>query len=118
MKTIELLENLLAYYKATRSRGHTTAMLQGANNTPKAIILAASEGHARQLKQVAPQSECVSMRVPQALRGRINPLLVDNFAMEQLLADAVFEIRRLEKRVHELSNEKSPSVDAKGKPLP
>lgn len=104
MKTIELLENLLAYYKSTHARGHTTAMLQGANNSPTAIILTANEGHARQLKQMATQSECVSMRVPQALRGRNNPLLVDNFAMEQILAAAAFEIRRLEKRVDELSN--------------
>jgi hypothetical protein len=104
MNTKQRLEDLRNYYAATRQCGHTTAMVRGAQNVDTVAILAASQDHARTLKQMAPKADCISLYAPTALRGMRKPLLVDNHTMHVLLSDALQEIERLEKRVSDLSN--------------
>ena len=43
MNVKNTIEFLYHYYEMTRQAGHTTAMLEGANNTDEPIIVAANE---------------------------------------------------------------------------
>lgn len=109
MNTKQRLEDIRNYYMTARQCGHTTAMVKGAQNVDSVAILAASHDHARILKQLAPNADCISLYTPTALRGMRRPLLVDNHTMHVLLSDALQEIERLEKRVSDLSNAKGDS---------
>lgn len=116
MQTIDTLEDILAFYKVTPAVGHTTAMLQGAANTPGVVILAATNAHAQQLQKIVPNSTCLSVSAPYVLRGRNSPLLLDSTAVEHLLTSAVVEIRRLERRVlsgMDKQNDSSQKVQTK-----
>jgi hypothetical protein len=104
MKTKELLQTLKDYYMATRQCGHTTAMIRGVQNVDNAAILATTCDHAKTLKRIAPNVDVIPMYSHHALRGMRKPLVLDNMTMEQILAEALHEINRLEKQVSDLAN--------------
>lgn len=80
------LRELARYYDVTRQRGHTAAMVVGARQSG-ALILAADEAHARHF--TAQGLPAVSrIRLASGLVGRRTPLLVDHWALQQMIADA------------------------------
>ena len=71
----------------TRQAGHTTAMLEGANNTDEPIIVAANEMHAQWLKKTCKNktAQFVSLNnLTDKLRGTNRPLLFDNHTLHLL----------------------------------
>ena len=96
MDILDQLNELEAYYSATRQIGHTTAMLEGAKNTATVIILAHDMKYARDLARRCGRERGVvpiSLHsLPHGLRGHHKPLLIDNSAMWWLLRDAIKEI--------------------------
>lgn len=89
----DILEGIENYCGSTRGVGHTTAMLEGANRSPRAIVVAATltGGMAIASKLVGPP-DGNSWRIATLesfadgrLRGRREPLLWDNGAIEVLL---------------------------------
>jgi len=84
------------YFIATRQVGHTTAMMEGAKNT-SCLILTSNQMGVDRLKTFKPKGDVISIQnVEQDLRGRNQPLLLDNEAVVTVISHALEEIRRLE----------------------
>ena len=96
MNTKTKLETLAQYYATTRQAGHTTAMIKGAVNTERCVILAPNHHTGEMLQKLAPAAKIVSLENPE-LRGMRLPMLVDNSTMSRILSLALCEIERLEK---------------------
>lgn len=81
------LTALCDYYMASRGIGHTEALIQGAQRS-RAIVLAADAQHARLLRQQGLNTEPRFSLVNGRLRGSQSALLVDHWALQQMVADA------------------------------
>lgn len=88
------IETIVDYYDATRQVGHTNAMMFGAANhvdDPPVLVIADSANHADQLKnQYHVETLGRGNNLVKRLQGRRQPLLVDHYALAQM----VRELRR------------------------
>jgi hypothetical protein len=96
MKTIEKLNELLAYYYATRQCGHTMLMKEGTEHYDREILVLArdmSAGDNLNLnsKQIVSWSSNLDK-----LRGQNKPLAIDNGTMMIILRETLLEFELLE----------------------
>lgn len=102
MNMIKVATELVQYYRLTRQVGHTTAMLNGAKNAVRTIILAHDMNFATFLAKQCPNVVPISLGGIMKLRGRRKPLLIDNAAMAQILDGLLKEISELNKEISAL----------------
>jgi len=98
----EMLEELLGYLQ-NRGLGHTTAMLEGAQNTDGVIIIAHTKPFADSLARRCKNARGISLHNLASLRGLRLPILIDNFALQTLLTNAHKRICELEGALYERS---------------
>ncbi|MDB4314459.1 hypothetical protein N9955_00360 [bacterium] len=85
MNTREKITAILEYYLVNRQRGHTTAMLKGAGEA-NAIVLAGNGLQSEMFeKQHKLKSFSINSEFGNKLRGMNRPLVIDNYAMMDLL---------------------------------
>lgn len=98
-------QELLNYFSTNRGAGHTTAMLEGAKNKD-CIVLIASHDSATQLKEKATSISPISLQEVERgyLSGNDKALVLDNAALQLLLADLVSTIASLRKDKEEFNN--------------
>lgn len=103
MNITKTLDEIIAYLRVNRGVGHTTAVLRGAQNVEKSIVVCHDERSARTLqRQTTPNTRTVSLGAVGncCLRGHNAPLAVDNAALEQLLVAARNQIARLSDQIN------------------
>lgn len=110
MNIRNILSGLAAYLHASRRAGHTTAMIRGAINTEHVVVLAHTHAYASQLQRLIPGAKVISMHSIELLRGRQDPLVVDNSALCDICYSALAEIGRMEDHMRKLSNEKDDAM--------
>lgn len=96
MKIKETLKELRTYYQMSRQVGHTHVMLNGAVNSPKALVLVGNLQQGMDLQPKLHPIQVVTLGSISTLRGKSAPLAIDNAAMWLLLDRSVREIERLE----------------------
>jgi len=103
------LQRLLEYYYISRGVGHTRAMIEGAKDTDGVIILAHEHRYAVSLARGCKNATPLAWfgYGADTLCGQRKPLLIDNGAMIDILADAINYINTLEHVVARLQAEKS-----------
>lgn len=99
MKNVEshLLE-IIGYLDLTRQVGHTTAVLEGANNG-KCIVLTHNQKFADHINKNTPAT-ALSYK-SKSLRGRRTPIVFDNAAIRDLLGDSLNLIEQLKESINE-----------------
>jgi len=99
MNIQETVKFLSSYYNRTRQVGHTTALMEGANNTDNPIILAVDTNHMGNLRNICKnRSACVARleSCDTVLRGVKSPILFDNYTLHTLFLDISEEFDRLQ----------------------
>lgn len=95
----KILDYLWLHYDVTRHSGHTTALMEGANNTKNPVIIGVDHHHSRFLKNTC-QNKNVDVIplsvISEQLRGRKSPILFDNYALYTIFKEASKEILRLQ----------------------
>jgi len=92
------LYTLIQYFDMTRQRGHTTAMMQGAQNSD-CLVMTHTMYMGEQLKKNFNNRKITTV-TPDSLnrlRGMNKPLLLDNGVLYTIFWDCLAEIDRLEK---------------------
>jgi hypothetical protein len=103
MKNIkEKLRFLRDYYAVNRGVGHSNMMVNGSELTPKGIIVAADMQSGRNLAVTADRA--VSIHSLNNLRGRTNPIAIDNAALYILFDASLKRIEELEQEVVRLKS--------------
>lgn len=103
MNIVRIAIELIRYYDVTRQVGHTMAMLDGAKNTKGVIVVAHTMNHATDLAKQCPSATPVGLDGSEKkLKGRREPLLLDNSAVIWVLDGLLKEIFSLRKTVREL----------------
>lgn len=96
----ETLQHLVRYYDTNRGVGHTSAVINGAQNTNGCVVVTAYRGDAL---QYAAQDTFTMMTLKDLrddkLLGRRSPLVFDNHAITELVRQSLAEIARLEKTI-------------------
>jgi hypothetical protein len=100
-KTIAL--NIVNYYNTRRQKGHTWTVMHGARSN-NAIVVAATSNQAKQLKQEYYDVETILSlaNLQTKMRGADDPLILDHYAVSELLLGLVKEIDMLEEVNKEL----------------
>lgn len=95
MKILEKLQDLLAYYEATRRVGHTTLMKKGIENYDKekfVLTYSIDAGECIGIKR----DEIISWQRLDKLRGHNKPLAIDNGTMFVILNEVTDTIKALQ----------------------
>jgi len=113
MKILHKLDSLRSFI-SRRQAGHTNAMLKGAENTEKAIIVALNEQHAQDLENRGVKNRIVSVsqlgnRGPYFHSG---PVLLDHVVVWNALSEAIDEIGSQKTRIEHLALHASLIVGA------
>lgn len=77
------LKFLLDYFNSNRGIGHTKTELEGINNSDDAILIVHNREFGKYLK--LPDTKYLSINELEKLRGIKKPIIIDHFALEQLL---------------------------------
>ena len=97
---IKKIVNFLRFnYQANRQAGHTTAIMQGANNTEYPVIIAVDHDHSRSLKNICKNKDVITLPlsiITEQLRGRKSPILFDNYTLQVLFDEIDKEFGRLQ----------------------
>jgi len=99
MNIKQKLQTLTDYYNSTRGVGHTKTLLEGTNRVKSTII------HANQLqidKDKGPNLK-ITLHNLDKLRGRKDPIAIDNAALYSLFSESASEISHLEEKANELT---------------
>lgn len=96
-------EILLSCYASSRQVGHTNALINGAKNTD-CIVIAATEQHARDLRNRLPGKKILT--VSEKILGLRTPILVDHWALVNILTECCARVRFLEDQVTKLERER------------
>ncbi len=101
MKIIETLEELKMYYEFNRGVGHTRTLIEGLKNSPDALILIVNPRMREVIGQKSPQTKTATVKSIEngTLRGRTDPLVIDNSALHAILDEALEEIYKLNAEV-------------------
>ncbi len=95
------LYELIGYLDCTRRVGHTTTVMEGAVNND-CIVLAHNQHYADTLsKQYNVDARTYRSK---SLRGRRTPIVFDNEAIRQILADSLNFIKKQEEEIGKLNN--------------
>jgi hypothetical protein len=87
------------YFRDSRQSGHTTAMMNGANESD-CIVLANNQVGADFIKTLNPKCNVIAFsNIDHSLQGIRKPLLIDNAAAIDILETALSEIHRLEQKI-------------------
>lgn len=103
-KIKETIREILKYYDTQRQVGHTTAMIEGVKNSPKAIVLVNNMQHAGHVQAVAGKPLNIITTERMNLMGRNDPLVLDNFTTTEILRKALVCIVDLEVEVRGLKS--------------
>jgi hypothetical protein len=98
MNILNQLTKIKSYYEVTRQVGHTNGMFNGVKNTKKPIVMVMDTAQGKHIKktiEVPKDTIFTSINSANGLRGRKNPLFIDNAVMWVLCNKAVTEIERL-----------------------
>lgn len=95
------LHEIIGYLDNTRQVGHTTAVLEGANNG-KCIVLTHNQKFANHINSHT-AATALSYK-SKGLRGRRKPIVFDNAAIRDLLGDSLNLIEQLKESI-EMRNE-------------
>jgi hypothetical protein len=105
MKILEKLKELAIYYELTRQSGHTSAMLNGAKNSPTCLVLTHSHRMGKELEIMANKKlNTICLNNNYTLRGYYKPLLIDNAELYLIFSKAAIEIERLTDENKKLKN--------------
>ena len=110
MKYSDIARQILGYFNTRRQVGHTTAVLKGALPTD-AVVIFNTQREGEQIRRNHRTLKYISLNSIEygILRGRKDPLVLDNHTIEELLAGLLKKIDQLEKDKAELiSRQKSP----------
>jgi len=104
----EVLRTLVHYYDFTRQVGHTTTMMEGAEDT-NSTILVHNQRMGEHIKHMFPfaKNNFVSTDNLKALLQSKKPLALDNCAIHMILLNALNRITELEAEVKEYSKVKT-----------
>lgn len=89
------------YYSSSRGVGHTRAMIEGAKNEERPILISGTSTSARNIGRAAgirPQ-DCLGwgeIGVTKNMRGLRQPLVFDNYGIQCMITDALRAINDLE----------------------
>ncbi len=109
------IREILTYLKVNRNIGHTTAVIRGAQNVDKAILVCANEIHANTMKKRCPASiETVGLGAVEnyALRGKSRPLVFDNHTIASLLRMCSNKIEQLQAQVNASQQTRQQLLDS------
>ena len=107
----KLLRGISQYFQCNRQAGHTTAALEGINNTSTAKLITATTSNARQLNGQqssnfsALATSMTTFIVSDEWRGSRTPIVFDNAAVHQLVATSLTHIEDLEADNKELKDQ-------------
>ena len=103
MKILDQLRNVTEHLDRTRQTGHTQCMLDGAKNTPNAVILCHNMDYGESLKdRHVIENATTTAETIGDLRGmKATPLAFDHAAIHRLLTEATHEIERLQAKLTE-----------------
>jgi hypothetical protein len=96
MKIKQILNSLASYFSATRQAGHTTVLLEGAQNHKDAIFVTANYSSKQRLYQTLPHHTIVTLSDVDCLYNRESPLVIDNHALSIIFSQANQRIEELE----------------------
>lgn len=96
----ELAADTVVYAYAGRGYGHTTLMMEGAKNVKGALVIAAHEQHARQLRQQYPGVNVISVIKTDQLFGMRAPVAIDHFAIDIAMRKQRRYIEALERKLN------------------
>lgn len=88
MKIDQKLKLIADYFNTNRQRGHTSSALNGVNNTKHAKLLVGSVRETRQHANAIALTNA-------SMRGRTNPIVLDNALVHSLCLEALAEIKRI-----------------------
>ena len=94
----KIVDYLRMHYDVTRQSGHTTALMEGANNVPNPMIVAVDNNHMRFLKDLCKNKSGSVVALEDCdsyLRGRKSPILFDNYTLYVIFREVSKEIDRL-----------------------
>ena len=97
------LEKLDGYYRMSRRRGHTTAMLNGAKSDKNILVIIAHEAQKGYID--LPKEQLINMNSLDKLKGRINPVLVDNYAIQLMWGEVKEELDKKDIYIEKLEKE-------------
>lgn len=90
MKTeLEAAREIVNAFAVTRNAGHTKAVIRGAQNTDNCVVIALNEAHTRHLRSLVAKDTRIATIASVAhcgLRGKRNPIVLDNIVIQTLLA--------------------------------
>ncbi len=93
--TLENLKQVWDYYKENRGAGHTTAMINGANNTRCILLVSDSRQRKNLIRSVAPHVQMYTVNEAKLgkLRGNRLPLLIEQHALVGMVDEIYSEVR-------------------------
>jgi hypothetical protein len=98
MNIKNILKELVTYYECTRQVGHTTAVIEGLKDKPKAIVVTNSKEMSNHYKEVC-SDELHTIRldyIGSSLRGHNRPIIFDNAALHVIFSEALKIIENIE----------------------
>lgn len=78
-----------AHFQYTRGAGHTHAVIHGLDSAPEASVIVA---HRDQLPYIEQHRKVPLEDCPRHLQGRRFPLVIDNYALQELLEALLWDI--------------------------
>ena len=103
---VPIAEALVTYYRANHAAGHTNAMLNGARNTPDALVMAATHRQTENFGIL--QKDAVTLQTVEngKLFGMRRPLLIDHATTTVIFSGLIEEIYELQSKVKVLEKSK------------
>ena len=95
MNIKKILKELVTYYECTRQVGHTTAVIEGLRNKPKAIFVTHSLDNGDYFKLDDLHIIKIDY-IGSSLRGHNRPIVFDNAALHVIFNEALEKIESLE----------------------
>lgn len=122
MSISKTLYEIITYLKVNRLRGHTTAVIRGAQNVDNATLVCHNEAFARSLGKTLPksvQTTSLGSIAHGSLRGKMQSLVFDNAAISELAEQCLSEIETLQNEVERLTKklDKASNIDTTRKVL-
>ena len=94
----KIVDYLRMHYDVTRQSGHTTALMEGANNVSNPMIIAVDKNHMTFLKDLCKNKSGSVIMLEDCdsyLRGRKSPILFDNYTLYTIFREVSKEFDRL-----------------------
>lgn len=96
-RTIEKLENCLRAFATNRRSGHTRTMMTGAANSFGVVVIVADQNQMMSMQGDYPRQTYITLNEARSLIGYKGPVVIDHYAVQVLISDALLEIDKLTK---------------------